>query len=440
MISLGRTNKNRIRFFLLISISLIFQSAALVSEHGESDPQRGQVLFGSDKYQYGDEMEIYLKGTLSDDVVYLYSPDGIKQVTYDPDLNKKVGNEKFTHNANYSGTWLVQLWKKSWIGGNLEFISYSTIEVVGTIPQGDGSVEMNNSGGEGNPSSINSNSTIRDRDTLFPDYDLHAFTPDGRHVGKNYTSGEYEIHIEGATTSGDMLWGVEWIFVPDNEVVRFIISNHDTEEYLKKYPEAANITANMSYNMTIYHEDGNSIRYDSTLANQRLAPGEEQDYRFDVQENEDGTFTIIVDYDPPVIFSMYPSNNSTVYQEYNISAEYKDEGTGININSIKLKVDDIDVTSDTNITESSLVYTPLHENGNHTFEIIVADKLGNTAFLNHSFIADIEQHDDDLIYPANNLSAAQTNTSPPNRTTSIPGFSALIMVVALVSLFLIKMR
>ncbi len=42
-----------------------------------------------------------------------------------------------------------------------------------------------------------------------PDFDLHAYTPDGKHIGVNYTTKVYENEITGANASGDLLNGVE---------------------------------------------------------------------------------------------------------------------------------------------------------------------------------------------------------------------------------------
>ncbi|MDW7777144.1 MAG: Ig-like domain-containing protein [Methanosarcinales archaeon] len=269
-----------------------------------------------------------------------------------------------------------------------------------------GSSISNQNGGAisttGNPSNIDFISPTKDMNLTLPDYDLHAFTQDGRHVGVNYTSGDYENQIDGATTSGDLLGGVEWIFVPEYEDAKFMVSNHDTEEFLKKYPGAANITADMKYNLTIYHEDSRSIRYNAGATEQQIAPGKERNYLFNIVENMDGTFTIILDHESPVISGVSPSNNSIVGTEYNISAKYMDEGTGVDINSIKLKVDGTDVTSDAIITESSLIYSPLLEDGGHTFEMMVADNMENAATLNHSFTVDTTPPEVDIIYPANN--------------------------------------
>ena len=54
---------------------------------------------------------------------------------------------------------------------------------------------------------------------LAPDLDLHAFTPDGKHVGMNYTTGKYENEISGAVASGNLFSGDKWIFVPSGTLV-----------------------------------------------------------------------------------------------------------------------------------------------------------------------------------------------------------------------------
>jgi len=48
-----------------------------------------------------------------------------------------------------------------------------------------------------------------ENENLSPDLDLHAYALDGRHVGVNYETGEYEIGIPGTTASGDLAQGSE---------------------------------------------------------------------------------------------------------------------------------------------------------------------------------------------------------------------------------------
>lgn len=260
----------------------------------------------------------------------------------------------------------------------------------------------------GNLSGISAILSVMELNLTLPDYDLHAFAADGRHVGMNYTTGVYENQIAGATASGDMLWGDEWIFVPEYEKIKFMVSNHDTEEFLKKHPEAANITVDMKYNFNIYHEDSMSNRYYAGMTDQKIAPGKERNYMFDVIENPDGTFTIILDHEPPVISNVNPVNNVIVGRGFNISANYQDEGTGIDVNSIILKVDGIDITSNATVAESSLLYMPELEDGEHSFEITVSDNMENTATVNYSFTLDTTPPYVEITYPGNSSFVHQT--------------------------------
>lgn len=353
-----------------------------------------------DKTEYYDMLVIYQVNTTSigsrSDVVNIFDT---KDILFDNDMVLLTLNEEY-HDSNAEiliklDTTIGEL--PNGYGGNV------AIEELQISNQNGGAISTT-----GNPSNIDFISSTKDMNLTLPDYDLHAFTQDGRHVGVNYTSGDYENQIDGATTSGDLLGGVEWIFVPEYEDVKFMVSNHDTEEFLKKYPGAANITADMKYNLNIYHEDSRSIRYDAGVTEQQIAPGKERNYLFNIVENIDGTFTIILDHEPPVISSANPSNNSIVGKEYNISADYEDEGTGVDINSVKLEVDGIDVTYDAIITESFLLYTPLLEDGKHTFEMMVADNMENTATLNHSFTVDTTLPEVDIIYPINNSFVHET--------------------------------
>lgn len=50
-----------------------------------------------------------------------------------------------------------------------------------------------------------------------PDVDLHAITEDGKHIGVNYNTGEYEIQVGASRGSLNTPGGgPEWIYMPDN--------------------------------------------------------------------------------------------------------------------------------------------------------------------------------------------------------------------------------
>ncbi|MBW6519326.1 MAG: hypothetical protein K0A89_12625, partial [ANME-2 cluster archaeon] len=281
--------------------------------------------------------------------------------------------------------------KSKGYGGNVQIVDSSISN------QNGGSIST-----IGNLSAISTISSAQDMNLTLPDYDLHAFAVDGRHVGMNYTTGVYENQIIGATVSGDMLGGVEWIFVPDYEMVKFTVSNRDSEEFLKKYPLVENVISDMKYNLNIYHEDDKSNRYYAGVTDQKNLPGKERNYLFDVVQNLDGTFTIILDHEPPIISRVNPANNSIAGKGFNISANYIDDGTGVDVNSIKLKVDGIDVTTQALVAESSLLYTPALEDGEYSFDLTVADNMENAATVNHSFTVDTTPPHVEITYPNNN--------------------------------------
>ena len=73
-----------------------------------------------------------------------------------------------------------------------------------------------------------------------PDLDLHLYCDDGKHIGINYESDEYEIQIEEAIVSGDNQGAPEWIFVPaDMTNCHFVVSSLDNHQFLTENPEIA---------------------------------------------------------------------------------------------------------------------------------------------------------------------------------------------------------
>ena len=99
-----------------------------------------------------------------------------------------------------------------------------------------------------------------------------------------------------------------------------------------------------------------------------------------------GTYEIIInakrDKTAPTIFDLTPTPGSTIYDTTpEISASYTDEESGINISSVVIKVDDIDVTADATVSESSVSYTPTTEltEGEHSVFVSVSDNAQNTA-------------------------------------------------------------
>ncbi len=128
-----------------------------------------------------------------------------------------------------------------------------------------------------------------------PDLDLHAYTFDGKHMGINYETGEYEMGITGASTSGDIFQGSEWISVPSDIEVYFVVSSYDTGEFLKTHlGELEN--ENMTYKFEVSRSDENGVTYISPLVNQAIAPGEEIFHDFEPVQNSDGSYSVEVEH------------------------------------------------------------------------------------------------------------------------------------------------
>ncbi|MCG2737883.1 MAG: hypothetical protein L6282_15990 [Candidatus Methanoperedenaceae archaeon] len=207
-------------------------------------------------------------------------------------------------------------------------------------------------------------------DNLQPDYDIHAFAIDGRHMGRNYTTDIYEYQIAGATASGDMIWGVEWIFVPDYEKVVFRVSDHDIREYLKRHPEEYDEVAGIKTSIIMILEDNNSNRTYVNVTGEQFQPYEDDFYFFDVIEKPDGTFELIVENKRPVI-QLYPVNGTEFYWgqylkiDYNVSYPRSFEGkTSVTLDGIPAAKGDI-------------IDTKFMFQGRHEIRVAVEDSSGN---------------------------------------------------------------
>ncbi|MEA3249657.1 MAG: hypothetical protein U9Q03_04870 [Patescibacteria group bacterium] len=102
-----------------------------------------------------------------------------------------------------------------------------------------------------------------------PDLDLHVYCDDGRHVGMNYETGEYEAEIDDVIMNGDNQGAPEWIFFPPegNEGCRHVVSAHDNAEFLAANPDIAAQLPDTSDSYDIYarYIDPASGIYTSTI-------------------------------------------------------------------------------------------------------------------------------------------------------------------------------
>lgn len=116
------------------------------------------------------------------------------------------------------------------------------------------------------------------------------------------------------------------------------------------------------------------------------------------------TWSFIVDSAPPVITNLQPPdasimNNSTPM----MGANYSDP-SGINVSSVLLKVDDIDVTPSATITANNVTYTPGTAllDGIHTVYLEVRDNVNNLATVTWTFSVDTTPPTIILNSPLNN--------------------------------------
>lgn len=112
--------------------------------------------------------------------------------------------------------------------------------------------------------------------------------------------------------------------------------------------------------------------------------GEEYGGISDVGEKASPAFVIApcLDTDPPNIYSRMPSYQmikSTIDVPL-LNATFSDHGSGIDMSTVRLFVDGVDVTSQASIKSFEFSYaTALLDNGKHTIRLQVADMNGNMA-------------------------------------------------------------
>lgn len=88
------------------------------------------------------------------------------------------------------------------------------------------------------------------------------------------------------------------------------------------------------------------------------------------------------DRDPPVITDLRPADGSSVVVTTpEISAAYTDEGSGVDLGSVRLLLDGIDRTQEAAVTPASVAFTPTAPlaTGAHQVGLAVADFAGNVA-------------------------------------------------------------
>ncbi len=144
-------------------------------------------------------------------------------------------------------------------------------------------------------SEINSSGEIAAPSLLpltIPDLDLHLYCDDGRHIGVNYETGEYEIQIEGAIVSGDTRDMSEWIFIPpDVTNCHFAVSSYDNQKFLEENPEIAQEMEDTTDSYEVYarYIDPETDIYTSTIISEDIKPGIELEHEIT------GTHDIVIE-------------------------------------------------------------------------------------------------------------------------------------------------
>ncbi|GAG17807.1 unnamed protein product, partial [marine sediment metagenome] len=105
-----------------------------------------------------------------------------------------------------------------------------------------------------------------------------------------------------------------------------------------------------------------------------------------VGQTDSNSFTF--DNYAPTISSLSPaSGSSTTNTQPTINAALSDSGSGVDNSSVIIKVDNVNQTSNTTVTYSSISYTPASalSYASHTVNVTVSDNASNTRYSEWSF-------------------------------------------------------
>lgn len=164
--------------------------------------------------------------------------------------------------------------------------------------------------------------------TTFPDLDLHLYCDDGKHVGMNYETGEYEIQIPEIIASGDNQNSPEWIFIPkDITGCRFVVSSYDNQKFLEENPEVVQEMEDVTDSYDIYarYIDPNTSIYTSTIISENIEPGTELEHPISGTHDitiEPGILIARVDFDPNTFNLESKGQWVTVYFELPVGHGY----------------------------------------------------------------------------------------------------------------------
>ena len=165
----------------------------------------------------------------------------------------------------------------SWLGSTLRLVEMNdtsaVVELVANAPTNlTGAVMAGNgsTAGAAGAASRHDNSGW----VGYPDTDLHARDRLGRHVGMNHTTGEYEVQIPGTDCSGDMLNGLEWIYVPADLEPEFWVEADDVVSFVADNPRYAGYARDEGFAIMIQHFDAQGGQTNTKMRERSVTPGE----------------------------------------------------------------------------------------------------------------------------------------------------------------------
>jgi hypothetical protein len=229
----------------------------------------------------------------------------------------------------------------------------------------------------------------------YPSTDLHLYCDDGRHVGMNYKTGEYEIGVVGAETAGDSHGSPEWIFVPESLKghCSFVASSRNTQQFILENQDIVSEIGldNIKNNYEIYAREMNKTTGIVTSASvaETIDPG--RFIKYDVVDDDDGSLSItpgvIFEKSKPTISVILPQEGQEIAHDEKLDIAYfaDDNFSGIATSTAKIYLDGQVISSNTiDLFKQSL--------GAHQIKITIQDLAGNQAeqTVNFSVITDID--------------------------------------------------
>jgi hypothetical protein len=207
----------------------------------------------------------------------------------------------------------------------------------------------------------------------------------------NYT---VELTVEDNTGQSST---VQWNFIVDLEPVIGAV-NPSEGDYVKStkftiYAEVSDSGSGLNYSRTLMKVDGSEVDVDQPSGKVEYSADVSEgtiDIELTVYDNNGNSrfknWSFIVDKSDPSVSQLNPADKSTVSVLSSISAKISDPYSGIDEDTIKMKVDNVDVTELTSYSGGIISY-PAGSlgGGSHSAEIWVDDEAGNDAFTYWTF-------------------------------------------------------